>query len=219
MPNTATQTNMVTITLPDGSTRDYPAPVTGQQIAESIGAGLAKAAIAVKIDGVQRDLSEPIAQDASLQILTTRDEEGLDVMRHTTTAQVLALAIKELWPDAKLAIGPTIEHGFYYDVDLETKISILCRNHFLLPSTSPIGGLVYYNSVRNAKFRSNRIYLPTMCLIDPTHRNCWIRRRPYRIIREWSYYFPINSCISCVKQIICACRNPSFSHAGKLNFT
>ena len=112
--------NQVSITLPDGSARHYPAPVTGFQIAESIGAGLAKAAIAVKVDGVQRDLSESIAKDAKVAILTTKDEEGWEIMRHTTTAQVLALAVKELWPDAKLAIGPTIDYGFYYDVDLES---------------------------------------------------------------------------------------------------
>ncbi len=110
----------VSITLPDGSVREYTAPVTGFQIAESIGPGLLKAAVAMKVDGVQRDLSEAIAQDANVALLTLKDEEGLDVMRHTTTAQVLALAIKELWPEAKLAIGPTIEHGFYYDVDLDS---------------------------------------------------------------------------------------------------
>jgi len=112
--------NQVSITLPDGSAREYPAPVTGFQIAESIGAGLAKAAIAVKVDGLQRDLSEPIAKDAKVSILTTKDEEGWEIMRHTTTAQVLARAVKELWPDAKLAIGPTIDYGFYYDVDLDS---------------------------------------------------------------------------------------------------
>lgn len=110
----------ISITLPDGSVRGYTAPVTGFQVAESIGAGLAKAAIAMKLDGVQRDLSEPITHNAHLAILTVKDEEGLDIMRHTTTAQVLARAVKELWPDAKLAIGPTIEYGFYYDVDLDT---------------------------------------------------------------------------------------------------
>lgn len=114
------QEQSVSITLPDGSVRSYTAPVTGLQVAESIGAGLAKAAIAMKLDGVQRDLSEPITKDAHLAILTVKDEEGLEIMRHTTTAQVLALAVKELWPDTILAIGPTIDHGFYYDVDLDT---------------------------------------------------------------------------------------------------
>lgn len=113
----------INITLPDGSVRTFDAPITGLQLAESIGAGLAKAAIAVKIDGVQRDLSEIISRDATVSILTTKDADGLDIMRHTLTAQVLALAVKELWPAAKLAIGPTIEHGFYYDIDLETRLT------------------------------------------------------------------------------------------------
>lgn len=114
----------VIITLPDGSTKSFDGAVTGEQVAASIGAGLAKAAIAVKVDGVQRDLNMPISSDAKIQILTLKDAEGLEIMRHTTTAQVLALAIKELWPHAKLAIGPTIEHGFYYDIDLDASISV-----------------------------------------------------------------------------------------------
>jgi threonyl-tRNA synthetase len=117
------ENSMITLTLPDGSTREYQPGVTGQQVAESIGAGLAKAAIAVKVNGIQRDLSEPIHASAAFQILTLKDAEGLDIMRHSTTAQVLALALKELYPSAKLAIGPTIEHGFYYDIDLEEKIT------------------------------------------------------------------------------------------------
>lgn len=111
---------MITITLPDNSTRQYENGVTGLDIATSIGAGLAKAAIAIKVDGEQRDLSRPIEKDAKIAILTTKDEEGLEIMRHTLTAQVLAKAVKLLWPDAKLAIGPTIDNGFYYDVELDS---------------------------------------------------------------------------------------------------
>ena len=111
---------MVKITLPDNSIREFPAAVTGAEVAASIGAGLAKAAIAMKVDGQQRDLSYSIASDARLEILTSKNDEGLDIMRHTLTAQVLAKAVKELWPDAKLAIGPTIENGFYYDVELDS---------------------------------------------------------------------------------------------------
>lgn len=113
----------VNITLPDGSVRSFDGPTTGQALAESIGAGLAKAAVAMKVDGVQRDLYLPIERDAKVSILTARDAEGLDIIRHTLTAQVLALAVKELWPAAKLAIGPTIDHGFYYDVDLDYRIA------------------------------------------------------------------------------------------------
>ncbi len=114
---------MVTITLPDNSTRQFDHPVTGLEVAQSIGAGLAKAALAVKVNGAQRDLYTPIAEDARLEILTVKQPEGLDVMRHTTTAQVLARALKELYPGAKLAIGPTVDDGFYYDVETDHPIS------------------------------------------------------------------------------------------------
>jgi threonyl-tRNA synthetase len=120
MNTAAHSTQDITITLPDGSARTYAAGVTGFEIAESIGPGLAKAALAMKVDGQQQDLSRRIEQDAAVALLTAKDAEGLDVMRHTLTAQVLALAVKELWPDAKLAIGPTIDYGFYYDIELDS---------------------------------------------------------------------------------------------------
>ncbi|MBN8543177.1 MAG: threonine--tRNA ligase [Alphaproteobacteria bacterium] len=122
MAQAAAQTKDITLTLPDGTARTYPAGTTGEEVAASIGAGLAKAAVAMKVDGVQRDLYLPITHDAAFQILTAKDAEGIDVIRHTITAQTLALAVKELYPSAKLAIGPTIEHGFYYDVELETPL-------------------------------------------------------------------------------------------------
>ena len=113
----------ITVTLPDGSTRSYPHGTTGEQVAASIGAGLAKAAVAMKVDGVQRDLYAPLTQDVKLQLLTAKDAEGLEIIRHTITAQTLALAVKELYPTAKLAIGPTIEYGFYYDVEMDSPLS------------------------------------------------------------------------------------------------
>lgn len=123
MQNAEIKQKSVSITLPDGSVRTFDAAITGAELAASIGAGLAKAAIAVKVDGVQRDLNLPISENAKVQILTLKDEEGLDIMRHTTTAQVLALAVKQLWPEARLAIGPTIENGFYYDIDLDVSLT------------------------------------------------------------------------------------------------
>ncbi len=123
MPSAQPADTMITLTLPDGSTRSVAAGTTGEDVAMSIGAGLAKAAVGMKINGVQRDLYLPIEEDAKFQILTAKDPEGLDIIRHTTTAQILALAVKELWPSAKLAIGPTIEHGFYYDIELDTPLS------------------------------------------------------------------------------------------------
>ncbi|MEY3380723.1 MAG: hypothetical protein RL468_1321, partial [Pseudomonadota bacterium] len=101
-------------TLPDGSQRDYPAPLTVAEVAASIGAGLAKAALAGKVDGKVVDTSFQLNSNASLAIVTAKDAEGLEVIRHST-AHLLAYAVKELFPDAQVTIGPVIEHGFYYD--------------------------------------------------------------------------------------------------------
>ncbi len=114
---------MIKLTLPDGSSREFEAGVTGQDVAASIGPGLAKAAVAINFNGQQRDIYLPITESGSIRILTPKDPEGLEIMRHTTTAQVLARAVKELWPQAKLAIGPTIENGFYYDIALNYHIT------------------------------------------------------------------------------------------------
>jgi len=113
----------ITITLPDGATRTYASGVTGLEIAESIAKSLAKASVAVRVNGEQRDLSDPITGDAQLSIIKTDSDEGLEIMRHTVAAQLLARAVKNLYPEAKLAIGPTIENGFYYDVEFKTPIS------------------------------------------------------------------------------------------------
>lgn len=113
----------VQITLPDGASRSYGSGVTGLEIAEDISKSLAKAALAVTVDGEQRDLCDPITADAALSIITLDSEEGLEIMRHTVAAQVLARAVKNLYPNAKLAIGPTIENGFYYDVEFESPLS------------------------------------------------------------------------------------------------
>ena len=105
---------MINVTLPDGSQRQYPAPLSVAEVAASIGAGLAKAAIAGKVDGKVVDTAYRIERDAKVSILTAKDPEGLDVIRHST-AHLLAYAVKELYPDAQVTIGPVIENGFYYD--------------------------------------------------------------------------------------------------------
>jgi threonyl-tRNA synthetase len=104
----------VNITLPDGSQRIFPQPVTVAEVAQSIGAGLARAALAGRVDGRLVDTSYLIAQDAALAIITDRDADGLEIIRHST-AHLLAYAVKELFPDAQVTIGPVIENGFYYD--------------------------------------------------------------------------------------------------------
>ena len=105
---------MPDIRLPDGSVRHFDAPVTIAQVAQSIGAGLARAALAGKVDGRLVDTSYLIERDVELAIVTDRDSEGVDVIRHST-AHLLAYAVKELFPDAQVTIGPVIENGFYYD--------------------------------------------------------------------------------------------------------
>jgi threonyl-tRNA synthetase len=115
--------NIITITFPDGNIKEYDKGITGYQIAESIAKSLAKMAIAISVDGVQKDLSDIIDSDSAISIITMDNEEGLEIMRHTLTAQVLAKAVKNLYPLAKLAIGPTIDNGFYYDIFFEKPIS------------------------------------------------------------------------------------------------
>ena len=105
---------MVQITLPDGSLREYPGPVTVAEVAASIGAGLAKAALAGKMDGKVVDTSHLISTHSTLSIITAKDADGLEVIRHST-AHLLAYAVKELFPEAQVTIGPVIEHGFFYD--------------------------------------------------------------------------------------------------------
>jgi len=105
---------MVQITLPDGSLREFPGPVTVAEVAASIGVGLAKAALAGKVDGQVVDTSHMISSNAQLAIITAKDADGLDVIRHST-AHLLAYAVKDLFPAAQVTIGPVIENGFYYD--------------------------------------------------------------------------------------------------------
>ena len=112
------------ITLPDKSSRELPAESTGYDLAKDIGPGLAKSAVAVEVNGIQKDLNDFLEDKSTVSIITIDSKEGIDIMRHTLTAQVLAKAVKNLYPESKLAIGPTIENGFYYDVECSETISI-----------------------------------------------------------------------------------------------
>jgi threonyl-tRNA synthetase len=105
---------MPAITLPDGSRRAFASPVSAAEVAAAIGPGLAKAALAARVDGALRDLSHVIAKDAAVAIVTAKDADGLEILRHDC-AHVLAEAVKELFPETQVTIGPVIEHGFYYD--------------------------------------------------------------------------------------------------------
>lgn len=108
---------VVRVTLPDGSVREYAKGVTIAEAVAQIGRGLAKAALAAKVDGQVVDLSTPLHQDCALQVLTFKDEEGREVFRHTST-HILAQAVKRLFPEAKLTVGPPLEQTFYYDIDM-----------------------------------------------------------------------------------------------------
>ena len=110
---------MLQITLPDGSLREFPGPVTVAEVAASIGAGLAKAALGGKVDGRLVDTSHRIEHNARLAIVTAKYPEGLEMIRHST-AHLLAYAVKELFPEAQVTIGPVIDNGFYYDFYRET---------------------------------------------------------------------------------------------------
>lgn len=113
---------MPIITLPDGSQRQFDRPVSVLEVAQDIGAGLAKATIAGRVNGERRDACDVIEQDATLEIITAKDEDGLEIIRHSC-AHLLGHAIKQLFPNVKMAIGPTIENGFYYDVDLDRSLT------------------------------------------------------------------------------------------------
>src|SRR5260221_10916724 len=107
----------IRVTLPDGSQKPLPAGSTGADVAKAIGPGLAKAALAIRVDGRVQDLSRPVPDGAAIAILTNKDPEALDVLRHSS-AHVLATAVRQLFPQAQIGFGPPIEDGFYYDFDI-----------------------------------------------------------------------------------------------------
>ena len=111
--------NSIAVTLPDGSQRSFPAPLTGAELAAAIGPGLAKAAIALKLDGKPRDLATLIDHDAKAAIITRAQPEGLEILRHDA-AHVMAEAVKELYPETQVTFGPATENGFYYDFARDT---------------------------------------------------------------------------------------------------
>src|ERR1700722_5837424 len=104
----------VRLTLPDGAVKEFPGPVTGAELAASIGKGLAAAALAVKLDGEMRDLNRLIERDGKVEVVTRKSLEALELIRHDT-AHILAEAVQELFPGTQVTIGPNIENGFYYD--------------------------------------------------------------------------------------------------------
>src|SRR5690349_23166993 len=115
---TAPATSVIRVTLPDGSVREVSAGTTARQVAESIGPGLARAALAARVNGSIWDLDRPLEADAKLAILTEKDPDALEVLRHSS-AHILATAVRELFPGAGIGFGPPIEDGFYYDCQVD----------------------------------------------------------------------------------------------------
>src|SRR5437870_8979108 len=107
----------IRVTLPDGSEKRLPAGSSGADLAKAIGPGLAKAALAARVNGEVRDLARPLPDGATVEILTDKHAQALDVLRHSS-AHVLATAVRQLFPHAKIGFGPPIEDGFYYDFDI-----------------------------------------------------------------------------------------------------
>ena len=146
------------ITLPDGQIRSYHHPITGLELAEQISSSLAKTTVAMTVNGRLCDANEPLAEDASIVFLTTKNRLGLDVMRHTTTAQGLGRAIKELFPQAKLAIGPTVDNGFFYDIELDHPLStddlpqIEVLMHRIIAENNPITRELWLSSAALSYF-------------------------------------------------------------------
>ena len=112
----------INITLPDNSVKTMPIGTTSQQVADSIGSGLARAVVVARIDGNLMDLNSPLEQDCSLELFTGDTPEGHDTLLHST-AHLMAQAVKELYPETKVTIGPTIENGFFYDFDRDVPFS------------------------------------------------------------------------------------------------
>src|SRR5699024_8034135 len=114
---------MITITFPDGNNKQCYKGITGEEIAQSISPGLRRQALAIKLDGELVDLRKPLENDGSIEIITYRDAEGIDIMRHST-AHLLAQAVRRLYgDDVNFGVGPVIEEGFYYDIDMDEAIT------------------------------------------------------------------------------------------------
>ncbi|WP_043341376.1 threonine--tRNA ligase [Belnapia moabensis] len=160
---------MPAITLPDGSVRAFDGPVTGTTVAAAIGPGLAKAALAMQVDGVTRDLAMPIEHDAQVRFITRRDPEALEMIRHDA-AHVLAEAVQALYPGTQVTIGPSIENGFYYDFArnepftpedfgaIEAKMrEIVARNAAFVRSVMPREEAIAFFEARGEKYKAQLI--------------------------------------------------------------
>src|SRR3954454_15677598 len=178
---------MPAITLPDGSVRRFDAPVTGTTLAADIGPGLARAALAMKVDGALTDLARPIEADASVVFVTRKDPEALEMIRHDA-AHVLAEAVQELYPGTQVTIGPPIENGFYYDfarnepftpedfAGIEAKMrEIIARNSPFIRSVMPREEAIEFFKEKGEKYKAELIQdLPVTEEISLYSQGDWI---------------------------------------------
>jgi threonyl-tRNA synthetase len=174
------------LTLPDGTVKEFSGPVTGLDLAASIGKGLAAAALAVKVDGAMRDLSRPIEKDARVEIVTRKSPEALELIRHDT-AHILAEAVQELFPGTQVTIGPNVENGFYYDFAraepfstddfpiIEAKMrEIIAKNEALVREEWSRGDAIEYFELRGEKYKAELIRdLPSDQVISTYSQGEW----------------------------------------------
>lgn len=192
---------MVQITLPDGSTRSFDHPVTVAQVAESIGAGLAKAALAGRVNDALVDTSFPIEADARLAIITEKDPEGLDIIRHST-AHLLAYAAKSLFPDLQVTIGPVIDNGFYYDFSYKRPLT-------------PEDLEALEKKMKELAAKN-----------EPVHREVWSRDEAVELFKSMGEHYkaeiiaaiPANEPLSLYREgdFVDLCRGPHVPSTGKL---
>ena len=193
----------IKITLPDGSIREYNKGITAGEIAFDIGKKLGEDALVAKVNDKLKDLFVPINEDATLQIITFKDKEGLEVFRHST-AHLLAHAVVELFPEAKPTIGPTVEDGFYYDFDVE--------HHFTPEDLKKIEQRMH--EIAKKGYKVERIGL------SESEAKKLFKNNPYKIelIDEFKGTLPIGT-LSAYRQgdFIDLCRGPHISNTGKIN--
>ena len=191
------------LTLPDKSVRELPEGSSGYDLAKDIGTGLAKAAVAVEVDGEQRDLHDVIKSDCSISIITIDSNEGLEIMRHTLTAQVLARAIKNIYPKSFLAIGPTIENGFYYDVETDQAISI----DDLQKIEDEMHKIIQTNSLITKKLKSKKEALKVFKSLKEPYKEAIINESDQK--EDFQLYYQND------EEFVDLCRGP---HLPNLNF-
>ena len=174
---------MISISLPDGSSREFERGVSGADVAAAIGPGLAKAALAIKLDGVMNDLTMPIADDAAVEIITIKSPEALDLIRHDT-AHVMAEAVKELYPETQITIGPNIEDGFFYDFAREIPFTpddfevIEKRMHEIVKRDEPITREVWERDAAIAFFKGEGEHYKAEIIADlPTTETITLYRQ------------------------------------------